>query len=216
MVPFQTKKNAAIAALHYIEDHAIIGIGTGTTINIFIEELALTKISIQAVSSSKQTTELLKKYRIPTINFEEITELSVYIDGADAYNNLKQLIKGQGGALTREKILAYSSSKFICIVDDSKQPELFNTTPVAIEVIPFARSSVARSIVKLGGLPVYRTGSITDNGNIILDLHNLSMHHPVELEQQLNNIPGVVANGIFAVRPADLIIVGTQSSSFLV
>ncbi len=216
MVPFQTKKNAAIAALHYIEDHAIIGIGTGTTINIFIEELALTKISIQAVSSSKQTTELLKKYRIPTINFEEITELSVYIDGADAYNNLKQLIKGQGGALTREKILAYSSSKFICIVDDSKQPELFNTTPVAIEVIPFARSSVARSIVKLGGLPVYRTGSITDNGNIILDLHNLSMHHPVELEQQLNNIPGVVANGIFAVRPADLIIVGTQSSRFLV
>lgn len=210
------KKNAALAALHYIKDNAIIGIGTGTTVNVFIEQLAVSNLKIQAVSSSNQTTELLIQYKIPIISFKDITDLSVYIDGADAYNNLKELIKGQGGALTKEKILAYSSKKFICIIDDSKKPENFTKTPIAIEVIPMARSSVARSIVKLGGQPIYRTGFVTDNGNIILDVNNLPLDHPIALEQQLNNIPGVVANGIFAVRGADLIIVGTNSGSFLV
>ena len=210
------KKNAALEALHYIQEGTILGIGTGTTINVFIEELALSEIPITAVSSSNQTTELLKKHKIPIIDFEDIIELPVYIDGADAYNKLKQLIKGRGGALTKEKILAYASKKFICLINDPKKLDSFNKTPVPIEVIPIARSAVARSIVKFGGQPVYRNGFITDNGNIILDVYGLSMHHPIDLEQQLNNIPGVVANGIFAVRNADLIIVGTQSDSFLV
>ncbi len=209
------KKNAAIAALHYIEHDSIIGIGTGSTINIFIEQLALANISIQAVSSSIQTTALLKQYNIPIINFEEVVELPVYIDGADAYNKLKQLIKGRGGALTKEKILAYASSKFICLVDDTK-PADFNKTPIPIEVIPMARSSVARSIVRLGGQPEYRIGFVTENGNSILDTYNLPIQHPILLEQQLNNIPGVITNGLFATRCADVIIVGTKSGSYLV
>jgi len=210
------KKHAAIEALHYIEPGSIIGIGTGSTINIFIEELALAKIPIQAVSSSNQTTKILKQFNIPVINFEEVIDLPVYIDGADAYNKLKQLIKGHGGgALTKEKILAYASLKFICLVDETK-PTNFNKTSIPIEVIPMARSSIARSIVKLGGQPEYRIGFVTDNGNSILDVYNLPVHHPIDLEQQLNNIPGVVANGIFAVRGADLIIVGTKTGSFLV
>ena len=139
----------------------------------------------------------------------------MYIDGADAYNKLKQLIKGRGGALTKEKILAYASLKFICLVDDTKPTDV-NNTPIPIEVLPMARSSVARSILKLGGQPEYRTGLLTDNGNLVLDIYNLPMHNPIALEQQLNNIPGVVANGIFAVRGADLIIVGTKTGNFLV
>lgn len=210
------KKNAAIAALHYVQNHKIIGIGTGSTVNIFIEQLAINKLPIQAVSSSNQTTNMLKKFNISIIPFEQTIDLPVYIDGADAYNNLKQLIKGQGGALTREKILAYASKLFVCIVDNNKTIDNFNKTPIAIEVLPMARSSVARSIIKLGGKPIYRNGFITDNGNIILDVYNLPLHQPIALEEQLNNIPGVIANGIFAVRPADTIIVGTTSSNFLV
>ena len=209
------KKNAAIAALHYIDHGSTIGIGTGSTIDLFIEALALAKIPIQAVSSSNQTTKLLQQHNIPVIKFEETTDLSVYVDGADAYNKLKQLIKGRGGALTKEKILAYTSLKFICLIDETK-PANFNKTPIPIEVIPMARSSVARSIVKLGGQPEYRIGFVTDNGNSILDIYNLPIHHPINLEQQLNNIPGVVANGIFAVRGADLIIVGTKTDSFVI
>ena len=216
MVQFYMKQHAAIAALQYVQDHAIIGIGTGSTVNAFIEQLAISKLQIQAVASSNQTSDLLKKYNIPTIPFDQAIDLPVYIDGADAYNNLKQLIKGKGGALAKEKILAYASKTFVCIIDDSKKPAAFNKTPIAIEVLPMARSSVARSIVKLGGNPTYRVGFITDNGNVILDVDNLPIHQPIALEEHLNNIPGVVANGIFAVRAADLIIVGTQSGSFLV
>lgn len=210
------KIHAAIEALHYIPTGTIIGIGTGSTINIFIEELAKAKLEIQALSSSKQTTLLLKQHKIPIINCSDIIELPIYIDGADAYNKLKQLIKGKGGALTQEKILAYSSKKFICIVDEDKKIENFHKTTIPIEVIPMARSIVAREMLKLGGEPVYRNNFITDNGNIILDVNNLPMDQPIKLEQQLNNIPGVVANGIFAVRGADVIIVGTKTGSLLV
>lgn len=207
------KKNASITALQYVQPYQTIGIGTGSTVNIFIEQLAVAKLTIQAVSSSIQTTELLTKFHIPVIPFDQTIDLPVYIDGADAYNNLKQLIKGQGGALAKEKILAYASKLFVCIVDDSKQVADFNKTPIAIEVLPMARSYIARSIVTLGGKPIYRNGCITENGNHIIDVYNLSLQHPIALEEQLNNIPGVVANGIFAVRPADCIIVGTQLGS---
>lgn len=210
------KKNAAIEALHHIPAGTIVGIGTGSTVNIFIEELAKAKLEITAVSSSNQTTLLLKKHKIPVITCADLIELPIYIDGADAYNKLKQLIKGKGGALTQEKILAYTSKKFICLVDENKKIEHFNHTSIPIEVIPMARSIVARTIVKLGGEPVYRNNFITDNGNIILDVSNLPIDQPIKLEQQLNNIPGVVTNGIFAVRGADLIIVGTKTSSFLI
>lgn len=207
------KKNASITALQYVQPYQTIGIGTGSTVNIFIEQLAVAKLTIQAVSSSIQTTELLTKFHIPVIPFDQTIDLPVYIDGADAYNNLKQLIKGQGGALAKEKILAYASKLFVCIVDDSKKVADFNKTPIAIEVLPMARSYIARSIVTLGGKPIYRNGCITENGNHIIDVYNLSLQHPIALEEQLNNIPGVVANGIFAVRPADCIIVGTQLGS---
>ncbi len=207
------KKNASITALQYVQPYQTIGIGTGSTVNIFIEQLAVAKLTIQAVSSSIQTTELLTKFHIPVIPFDQTIDLPVYIDGADAYNNLKQLIKGQGGALAKEKILAYASKLFVCIVDDSKKVADFNKTPIAIEVLPMARSYISRSIVTLGGKPIYRHGYITENGNHIIDVYNLSLQHPIALEEQLNNIPGVVANGIFAVRPADCIIVGTQLGS---
>ena len=207
------KKHASITALQYVQPYQTIGIGTGSTVNIFIEQLAVAKLTIQAVSSSIQTTELLTKFHIPVIPFDQTIDLPVYIDGADAYNNLKQLIKGQGGALAKEKILAYASKLFVCIVDDSKKVADFNKTPIAIEVLPMARSYISRSIVTLGGKPIYRNGYITENGNHIIDVYNLSLQHPIALEEQLNNIPGVVANGIFAVRPADCIIVGTQLGS---
>lgn len=207
------KKNASITALQYVQPYQTIGIGTGSTVNIFIEQLAVAKLTIQAVSSSIQTTELLTKFHIPVIPFDQTIDLPVYIDGADAYNNLKQLIKGQGGALAKEKILAYASKLFVCIVDDSKKVADFNKTPITIEVLPMARSYISRSIVALGGKPIYRNGYITENGNHIIDVYNLSLQHPIALEEQLNNIPGVVANGIFAVRPADCIIVGTQLGS---
>jgi ribose 5-phosphate isomerase A len=207
------KKNASITALQYVQPYQTIGIGTGSTVNIFIEQLAIAKLNIQAVSSSIQTTELLTKFHIPVIPFDQTIDLPVYIDGADAYNNLKQLIKGQGGALAKEKILAYASKLFVCIVDDSKKVADFNKTPITIEVLPMARSYISRSIVTLGGKPIYRNGYITENGNHIIDVYNLSLQHPIALEEQLNNIPGVVANGIFAVRPADCIIVGTQLGS---
>lgn len=215
-VQFYMKLNSAIAALSYLEPNQTVGIGTGSTVNAFLEQVAIANIPIQAVSSSKQTTLLLNKLHIPTIPFDQTIELPLYIDGADAYNQLRQLIKGKGGALAKEKILAYASKLFVCIVDDSKQPDQFNKIPVPIEVLPMARSYVARTLVKLGGKPIYRNGFITDNNNVILDVYNLLLHHPIALEERINNIPGVVANGIFAVRPADHIIVGTKTGSFVV
>lgn len=208
------KLNAAKAALQYIEDNQIVGVGTGSTVQIFIEQLATIKHKIAgAVSSSLATTKQLQELQIPVLDFNAITELPIYIDGADAYNSLKQLVKGGGGALTREKILAYASSKFICMVDASKQPTVLGKFPVAVEVIPMARSQVARALVKLGGQPEYREHFVTDNGNIVLDTYGWEIMQPIELEQKINQIPGVICNGIFAIRGADVIIIGDQDGA---
>jgi ribose 5-phosphate isomerase A len=153
----------------------------------------------------------LKALSIPLLDLNSISEIPLYVDGADEINSFKQMIKGGGGALTREKIIASASKKFICIVDQSKQVDILGKFPVAVEVIPMARSYVAREIVKLGGDPVYRLGFTTDNGNVILDVHNLKILNPLELERKINNIAGVVENGIFAMRPADLVLIATGS-----
>jgi ribose 5-phosphate isomerase A len=206
------KRNAAKLALKYIHDDQIVGIGTGSTVNFLIEELAALKHKIAgAVSSSLETTKRLQAMQIQVLDFNAIDELPLYIDGADAYNELKQLVKGGGGALTREKILAYASKQFICMVDATKQPGVLGKFPIAIEVIPMARSHVARQITKLGGRPEYREHFTTDNGNIILDVFGWEIMQPIELETKLNQIPGVVCNGIFAVRPADVLIVGEEN-----
>lgn len=206
------KRNAAKMALKYIQEDQIVGVGTGSTVNFLIEELANIKHKIAgAVSSSMETTKRLQAMQIQVLDFNTIDQLPLYIDGADAYNELKQSVKGGGGALTREKILAYASEQFICIVDSSKQPSILGKFPVAIEVIPMARSHVARQIIKLGGKPEYREHFTTDNGNIILDVFDWEIMHPVELETKLNQIPGIVCNGIFAIRPADVLIVGEDN-----
>lgn len=206
------KRNAAKMALEYIQEEQIIGIGTGSTVNFLIEELAHIKHKIAGtVSSSLETTRRLQAAQIPVLDFNSVSEIPVYIDGADAYNELKQLVKGGGGALTREKILAYASKQFICMVDATKKPGILGTFPVAIEVIPMARSYVARQIIKLGGRPEYRENFTTDNGNIILDVFGWEITHPIELETKLNQIPGLVCNGIFAIRAADILIVGKNN-----
>jgi ribose 5-phosphate isomerase A len=209
----QMKRNAARAALAYLADDQIIGIGSGSTVNIFIEELALSKRLVAgAVASSNASAELLRAHKIPVLEFTEIDELPVYIDGADAFNALKQLVKGGGGALTREKILAYAAREFICLVDDSKKPGILGRFPVAIEVIPMARSYVAREIVKLGGRPEYRGNFTTDNGNIILDVHGWEISQPLQMEEKINQITGVVENGIFARHVPKVILIGNQTA----
>ncbi len=208
----ELKKQAAQAAIKYIETGIIIGVGSGSTVNYFIEALKSVKGKIEgAVASSEGTAERLKLAGIPLLDLNSINELPLYVDGADEINSAKQMIKGGGGALTREKIVAAVSKKFICIVDDKKKVELLGKFPVAIEVIPMARSYVAREIVKLGGDPVYRQGFVTDNGNVIIDAHNLKLLDPVTMEKTLNNIPGVIANGIFAQRRADIIVMATTN-----
>lgn len=203
------KQNVALAALDYVEENTILGVGTGTTVRYFIEGLAKIKDRIQGtVASSLDTESRLKALGIPVLDLNSVNELSLYVDGADACNPYKQLIKGAGGALTREKILASASKRFICIIDESKKMKVLADVPVPLEVIPMARSFVAREIVKLGGNPVYRQHFTTDNGNIILDVHHWILGEPIKLEQTLNNIPGVVSNGIFAERTADLVLVG--------
>lgn len=207
----QLKKSVAVAALQYIESGVVIGVGSGSTVNHFIDALKSVKGKIEAaVASSVVTERKLKELSIPVVDLNSAGELSIYIDGADEINPYKQMIKGGGGALTREKIIAAASKKFICIVDKSKQVDLLGQFPVAVEVIPMARSYVARQIVKLGGDPEYRQGFVTDNGNVILDVHNLKILNPIELEDKLNNITGVVMNGIFAKRCADVVLVATQ------
>jgi len=202
--------NVAKAALQYIGQNEIIGIGTGSTVGYFIDQLATIKHKIAgAVASSQATAERLKVLQIPVFDLNSVDDLTVYIDGADAFNSLKQLIKGGGGALTREKILAAACTQFICIVDASKEADFLGRVPVPIEVIPMARSYVAREIVKLGGHPQYRANFITDNGNIILDVLAWEIAKPMDLESKLNQIAGVVSNGIFAMRPADKILIGT-------
>jgi ribose 5-phosphate isomerase A len=206
------KKAAAHAALKYIEDNAIIGVGTGSTVNHFIDALAEVKHKIQgAVSSSEVSTERLKAMGIEVFDLNSVDTFDIYVDGADEITEHKHMIKGGGAALTREKIVAAVAEKFICIIDDTKQVPILGQFPLPVEVIPMARSYVAREIVKLGGDPVYRQGVVTDNGNVILDVHNLKILNPVELERQLNAIVGVVTNGLFAHRCADIVLIGTNN-----
>lgn len=207
------KERVAEAALEYLEDDIIIGVGTGSTVNFFIEKLAAIKHRIDAaVASSVATEELLKKHHIPIVSLNSVNELPLYIDGADESTRHLALIKGGGGALTREKIIAAASKKFVCIIDDSKLVDVLGEFPLPVEVIPMAQSYVAREIVKLGGQPILRTGFTTDNGNIILDVHNLRILNPPELEESLNNITGVVTNGLFARRAADVLLVADNES----
>ena len=206
------KRNAARAAIDYIKSNTIIGIGTGSTVNFFIEELAKNKGLVDgAVSSSIATEKLLKEHNIPVIALNNIIELPIYIDGADEATKNKHLVKGGGGALTREKIVAAASKQFICIIDDTKLVPLLGNFPLPVEVIPIAQSYVAREITKLGGQPELRQDFITDNGNVILDIHNLKIENPSELENKLNQITGVVTNGLFAKRPADVLIVASEN-----
>nr|WP_229295323.1 ribose-5-phosphate isomerase RpiA [Legionella pneumophila] len=190
----------------------VIGVGTGSTVNFFIKELAAIKHKIEAcVASSKATEALLRAEGIPVIDLNSVQDLPIYVDGADEVNERGEMIKGGGGALTREKIVANVATQFICIVDESKVVKRLGEFPVAVEVIPMARSFVARQIVKLGGDPEYREGFITDNGNIILDVFNLNFSTPMALEDSLNVIPGVVENGVFAKRLADKVLVASAS-----
>ncbi|HBD7043545.1 TPA: ribose-5-phosphate isomerase RpiA [Legionella pneumophila] len=208
----ELKIKAAKAAIAYIEDDMVIGVGTGSTVNFFIKELAAIKHKIEAcVASSKATEGLLRAEGIPVIDLNSVQDLPIYVDGADEVNERGEMIKGGGGALTREKIVANVATQFICIVDESKVVKRLGEFPVAVEVIPMARSFVARQIVKLGGDPEYREGFITDNGNIILDVFNLNFSTPMALEDSLNVIPGVVENGVFAKRLADKVLVASAS-----
>jgi ribose 5-phosphate isomerase A len=210
MTQDEMKKMVAEAALEYVEPGTVIGIGTGSTANHFIDCLAGIKHRIEGtVASSEASADRLKSHGIPVLDLNSAGELSVYIDGADESNHYLHLIKGGGGALTREKIVAAASRKFVCIADASKLVDVLGTFPLPIEVIPMARSMVARELVKRGGQPVYREGFVTDNGNIILDIHNLEIMEPVTLEEDLNNIPGIVTVGLFARRPADVLLLGT-------
>ncbi|MFU8797819.1 MAG: ribose-5-phosphate isomerase RpiA [Gammaproteobacteria bacterium] len=219
MTPDEMKKAAAQAAIDYVEAQCIapsspgsliVGMGTGSTVNHFITALASIKHKIEGtVSSSMATTERLKAAGIPVFDVNTIPALEIYIDGADEINKYLQCIKGGGGALTREKILASIAKKFICIADEKKYVDLF-TFPIAVEVIPMARSYVGREIVKLGGDPVYREGFVTDNGNIIIDIYNLAIMEPIKREETLNNITGIVCHGLFAKRAADVLLLGTQ------
>jgi ribose 5-phosphate isomerase A len=189
-------------------DGSIVGVGTGSTVAFFIAALGRMKDRIEgAVSSSEQSTRLLKELGIPVLDLNSSGPLALYVDGADECDPHRRLIKGGGAALTREKIIAEASKKFVCIIDASKQVELLGRFPVPIEVIPMARSLVAREIVMLGGQPIWREGTVTDNGNWILDVHNWQISDPVALERDLNQIPGVVTVGLFARRPADVVIV---------
>lgn len=206
------KQAVAKAAISYVENDSIVGVGTGSTVNFFIEELGKIKHKIEgAVSSSEASTERLKALGIEVFELNEVSKLSVYIDGADEVTEHKHMIKGGGAALTREKIVAGAATTFVCIVDESKRVPVLGNFPLPVEVIPMARSFVARELVKLGGDPEYRQGVVTDNGNVIIDVHNLEIINPRELEQTINNIPGVVTNGIFALRGADIVLSATDN-----
>jgi ribose 5-phosphate isomerase A len=196
--------------LPHLENSSIIGVGTGSTANHFIDALAKHKGFFDgAVASSEATAERLRQHGIQVHDLNSVANLDYYVDGADEANKHLELIKGGGAALTREKIVAAVARTFICIADGSKLVETLGAFPLPVEVIPMARSHVAREIVKLGGDPVYREGVITDNGNVILDVHNMQIHDPRTLEAQLNGIVGVVSNGLFAARPADILLLGT-------
>jgi len=209
MTQDEMKKLAAEAALDYV-DGGVIGIGTGSTVNHFIDLLAGIKHRIDgAVSSSEASTERLRSHGIQVLDLNAAGALELYVDGADESNHQLQLIKGGGGALTREKIVASASRKFVCIADETKLVDVLGRFPLPVEVIPMARSYVARQLVKRGGTPVWREGFLTDNRNLILDVHHLEILEPMKLEQEINNIAGVVTCGLFALRPADVLILGT-------
>ena len=206
------KKRAAERAMAYVEDGMIVGVGTGSTVAYFIDGLAAWKDRIAgAVSSSEQSTQRLRAHGIEVIDLNVAGTLALYVDGADECDPHKRLIKGGGAALTREKIIAEASRTFVCIIDPSKQVQVLGRFPLPVEVVPMARSLVARELLKLsGGQPVWRDGVTTDNGNVILDVHHLSIVDPVALEREINQIPGVVSVGLFARRPADVVIVGGE------
>lgn len=213
----ETKRLAAEKALEYVEDGMIVGVGTGSTVAYFIDGLARIKDRIKgAVSSSEQSTERLRAHGIEVMDLNATGPLSLYVDGADECDGHRRLIKGGGAALTREKIIAEASTKFVCIVDPSKQVGILGRFPLPVEVIPMARSLVAREIVRItGGQPVWRDDVVTDNGNWILDIHGLAITDPVGMERDLNQIPGVVSVGLFARRPADVVIVGGEPPQVL-
>ena len=215
MTQDELKQAVAKAAVDHIAPHlepsSIVGVGTGSTANFFIDYLAEYRNDFDgAVASSEATAERLKKHGIPVYDLNAVNEIKFYVDGADETNESLELIKGGGGALTREKIVAAVAKTFICIADESKKVGILGEFPLPVEVIPMARSHVGREIVKLGGDPVYRDGFVTDNGNIIIDIHNMDISRPLVVEEKLNNIVGVVTNGLFARRPADLLLLGTR------
>lgn len=216
MTQDEMKKEAGWAALKYVEKGSIVGVGTGSTVNHFIDALGSIKDDIKgAVSSSVASTEKLEALGIEIFECNDVSHLDVYVDGADEINADRDMIKGGGAALTREKIVAAISDKFICIVDGTKAVDVLGQFPLPVEVIPMARSYVARELVKLGGDPAYREGVITDNGNVILDVHNMQISAPKEMEKQINAIAGVVTVGLFAHRGADVVITGTPNGAVI-
>ncbi|EJE8669104.1 ribose-5-phosphate isomerase RpiA [Vibrio vulnificus] len=214
MTQDEMKKAAGWAALKYVEKGSIVGVGTGSTVNHFIDALGIMSEEIKgAVSSSVASTEKLEALGIKIFDCNEVASLDIYVDGADEINADREMIKGGGAALTREKIVAAIADKFICIVDGTKAVDVLGTFPLPVEVIPMARSYVARQLVKLGGDPCYREGVITDNGNVILDVYGMKITNPKQLEDQINGIPGVVTVGLFAHRGADVVITGTPEGA---
>ncbi len=206
------KQQVARAALEQIPEGGVIGVGTGSTANHFIDGLAAIRERIAGtVASSEATAKRLRDHGIPVLELNDISELPLYVDGADEVNDRREMIKGGGGALTREKIVAAMAARFVCIVDASKRVDVLGAFPLPVEVIPMARAQVARELQALGGTPRLREGFVTDNGNVILDVHGLHISEARALEQTLNNITGVVTNGLFARRPADLVLIGTGS-----
>ena len=214
MTQDEMKKAAGWAALKYVEKGSIVGVGTGSTVNHFIDALGSIKDDIKgAVSSSVASTERLKELGIEVYECNDVAMLDIYVDGADEINAAREMIKGGGAALTREKIVAAISEKFVCIVDGTKAVDVLGQFPLPVEVIPMARSYVARELVKLGGDPAYREGVVTDNGNVILDVHNMQITNPKEMEDKINGIAGVVTVGLFAHRGADVVITGTPEGA---
>jgi len=212
MTQDELKQAVARAAVQYVVDDAVIGVGSGSTANFFIDELAACRGRIRgAVASSERTAERLGRHGIPLFDVNDLESLPVYIDGADEVTERFAMIKGGGGALTREKIVAAVSRRFVCIADASKLVPVLGGFPLPVEVIPMARAHVARAITQLGGRPRLREGFVTDNGNVVLDVAGLSISEPVELEERLNNIVGVVTNGLFARRGADVVLLGTPA-----
>lgn len=217
MTQDEMKKAAGWAALEYVTKNSIVGVGTGSTVNHFIDALATRKEEIKgAVSSSVASTERLEQIGITVFDANEVASLDIYVDGADEVNAQFDMIKGGGAALTREKIVAAIAEKFICIVDNTKQVDVLGQFPLPVEVIPMARSFIGRELVKLGGDPVYREGIITDNGNIILDVYNMEITDPKAMEDSINALPGVVTVGLFAHRGADVLLVGSPEGTKII